>query len=194
MYYKLLNCGFRLAATGGTDNFPDVWRDPPPGTERTYARVQGPLTVASWIGGSRRDARSARPVRCCSSRSKGRGRRRDCAAGARPRELRCRSRPCRLRRSKAGDDRQRPRRRRRRRRRPVRDHFERHVAIPEGGWIAARVVGPARDTSPTVTRSRRPVRSMSSATAGYTSAKTPNSARVVDAIWARADRALAVGG
>jgi hypothetical protein len=49
MYYKLLNCGFRLAATGGTDNFPDVWRDPPPGTDRTYARVEGPLTVASWL-------------------------------------------------------------------------------------------------------------------------------------------------
>ncbi len=49
MYYKLLNCGFRLPATGGTDNFPDVWRDPPPGTDRTYARVDGPLSVASWL-------------------------------------------------------------------------------------------------------------------------------------------------
>ena len=49
MYYKLLNAGFRIAATGGTDNFPDVWRDPPPGTDRTYARVTGRLTVASWL-------------------------------------------------------------------------------------------------------------------------------------------------
>ena len=49
MYYKLLNCGFRVPATGGTDNFPDVWRDPPPGTDRTYARVEGPLSVASWL-------------------------------------------------------------------------------------------------------------------------------------------------
>ena len=49
MYYKLLNCGFRIAATGGTDNFPDVWRDPPPGTDRTYAKVEGRLTVASWL-------------------------------------------------------------------------------------------------------------------------------------------------
>ncbi|HKW01720.1 MAG TPA: CehA/McbA family metallohydrolase [Vicinamibacterales bacterium] len=49
MYYRLLNCGFRLAATGGTDNFPDVWRDPPPGTDRTYAKVSGPLSVASWL-------------------------------------------------------------------------------------------------------------------------------------------------
>jgi TolB protein len=49
MYYRLLNCGFRLAATGGTDNFPDVWRDPPPGTDRTYAKITGPLSVASWL-------------------------------------------------------------------------------------------------------------------------------------------------
>jgi hypothetical protein len=49
MYYRLLNCGFRLAATGGTDNFPDVWRDPPPGTDRTYARVTGLLSVQSWL-------------------------------------------------------------------------------------------------------------------------------------------------
>jgi hypothetical protein len=49
MYSRLLNCGFRLAATGGTDNFPDVWRDPPPGTDRTYAKVTGPLTVPAWL-------------------------------------------------------------------------------------------------------------------------------------------------
>ncbi len=49
MYYRLLNCGFRLAATGGTDNFPDVWRDPPPGTARTYAKVAGPLSVPAWL-------------------------------------------------------------------------------------------------------------------------------------------------
>lgn len=49
MYHRLLNAGFRLPATGGTDNFPDVWRDPPPGTDRTYAHVDGPLTVESWL-------------------------------------------------------------------------------------------------------------------------------------------------
>lgn len=49
MYYRLLNCGFRLPATGGTDNFPDVWRDPPPGTDRTYARVEGPLSLPNWL-------------------------------------------------------------------------------------------------------------------------------------------------
>jgi TolB protein len=49
MYHRFLNAGFRLPATGGTDNFPDVWRDPPPGTDRTYARVEGPLSVDSWL-------------------------------------------------------------------------------------------------------------------------------------------------
>jgi hypothetical protein len=48
-YYRLLNAGFRIAATGGTDNFSDVWRDPPPGSARTYARVDGPLSVSSWL-------------------------------------------------------------------------------------------------------------------------------------------------
>lgn len=49
MYYRLLNCGFRLAATGGTDNFPDVWRDPPVGSDRTYAKLGGRLTVPAWL-------------------------------------------------------------------------------------------------------------------------------------------------
>jgi len=49
MYHRLLNCGFRLAATGGTDNFPDVWRDPPPGSDRTYAKLAGPLSVPAWL-------------------------------------------------------------------------------------------------------------------------------------------------
>ena len=49
VYEKLLNCGFRLPATGGTDNFSDVWYDPSGGTARTYARVQGPLSFESWI-------------------------------------------------------------------------------------------------------------------------------------------------
>ncbi len=51
IYYRLLNCGFRLPATAGTDNFSDVWRDPPPGSDRTYVHVRGPLTFARWIAG-----------------------------------------------------------------------------------------------------------------------------------------------
>ena len=49
LYYRLLNCGFRIAATAGTDNFSDVWRDPPPGSDRTYAHVRGPLSLESWL-------------------------------------------------------------------------------------------------------------------------------------------------
>ncbi len=47
-YYRLLNAGFRLPATGGTDNFSDVWLDPPPGSDRTFARLTGPLTLENW--------------------------------------------------------------------------------------------------------------------------------------------------
>jgi TolB protein len=50
-YYRLLNAGFRIAATGGTDNFPDVWRDPPSGSDRTYVRLDGPLTPEAWSQG-----------------------------------------------------------------------------------------------------------------------------------------------
>lgn len=49
IYYRLLNAGFRIAATGGTDNFSDVWRDPGPGASRTYARIHGELSVDSWL-------------------------------------------------------------------------------------------------------------------------------------------------
>jgi TolB protein len=53
-YFRLLNAGFRIAATGGTDNFSDVWIDPPPGSDRTYARLTGPLTMAAWLDAIRR--------------------------------------------------------------------------------------------------------------------------------------------
>jgi len=51
MYYRLLNCGFRIAATGGTDNFSDVWLDPSGGTARAYVHVDGapPLTFGAWL-------------------------------------------------------------------------------------------------------------------------------------------------
>jgi hypothetical protein len=49
MYYRMLNSGFRLTATGGTDNFGNVWRDPSGGTARTYALVDGALSWITWI-------------------------------------------------------------------------------------------------------------------------------------------------
>jgi TolB protein len=48
-YYRLLNAGFHLPATGGTDNFCDVFLDPPPGSDRTFAHLNGPLTMANWM-------------------------------------------------------------------------------------------------------------------------------------------------
>jgi TolB protein len=53
-YYRLLNAGFRIAATGGTDNFSDVWIDPPAGSDRTYAHLSGPLTLANWMDAIKR--------------------------------------------------------------------------------------------------------------------------------------------
>jgi TolB protein len=50
-YYRLLNCGFRIAATSGTDNFSDVWRDPPPGADRAFVRIQGGLNLQNWMAG-----------------------------------------------------------------------------------------------------------------------------------------------
>jgi TolB protein len=48
-YYRLLNAGFRIPATGGTDNFSDVFLDPPPGSDRTFAHLSGPLTHQRWL-------------------------------------------------------------------------------------------------------------------------------------------------
>jgi homoserine O-acetyltransferase len=51
VYYRLLNAGIKLAATGGTDNFSDVWFDPSGGATRTYARLPAgeSLSYESWL-------------------------------------------------------------------------------------------------------------------------------------------------
>ena len=49
MYYRFLNSGFRIPATGGTDNFSNVWRDPSGGTARTYAYLEGNLGYREWL-------------------------------------------------------------------------------------------------------------------------------------------------
>ena len=49
IYYKLLNAGFRISATGGTDNFSDVWADPSGGTARTYVHLNESLNFNDWI-------------------------------------------------------------------------------------------------------------------------------------------------
>ncbi len=51
IYYRLLNAGIRLAATGGTDNFSDVWFDASGGAARTYARLRPgeDLSFDTWL-------------------------------------------------------------------------------------------------------------------------------------------------
>ena len=49
--YDLLNLGFRIAPIAGTD-FP-CFPSGPPGSERFYTRVEGPLTYETWLDGVR---------------------------------------------------------------------------------------------------------------------------------------------
>jgi len=55
IYYKLLNSGIRIAATGGTDNFSDVWFDPSGGATRTYAHIKadGAFNFNNWVSAVR---------------------------------------------------------------------------------------------------------------------------------------------
>jgi hypothetical protein len=46
VYYQYLNCGFHLAMSSGSDK---MAIHPPMGSARTYARVTGPVTYASWL-------------------------------------------------------------------------------------------------------------------------------------------------
>jgi TolB protein len=148
MYYRLLNCGFRLAATSGSDNFSDVWRDPPPGADRGYVRVQGPLTLQSWMAGIKagRTFGTTGPLLFLTVDGKEPGTEIAIAAGQRPSlpvhvealsiapldtldvvvngKVAATAKPT------------------------VRDGvtratFDGPVEIPDGGWIAARVKGPA---------------------------------------------------
>jgi len=51
MYYHYLNCGFRLAASSGSDK---MALNPPMGSARTYVKTEGPLSYDSWIEGIRK--------------------------------------------------------------------------------------------------------------------------------------------
>ncbi len=50
MYYHYLNCGFRVAASSGSDK---MALNPPMGSARTYVKSSGPLSYESWIEGIR---------------------------------------------------------------------------------------------------------------------------------------------
>lgn len=51
LWYRLLNCGFRLTASAGTDCFLNRVRSRLPGGDRVYVKVDGPFTYDSWIKG-----------------------------------------------------------------------------------------------------------------------------------------------
>jgi hypothetical protein len=54
LYHRLLNCGFRLTASAGTDCFLNqVNAYGVPGIGRVYVKVDGPFTYARWIDGLR---------------------------------------------------------------------------------------------------------------------------------------------
>jgi TolB protein len=145
LYYRLLNAGFRIAATAGTDNFSDVWRDPPPGADRTYVRVEGPFTVQSWLDGVRaqRTFASTGPLVFLDVEGRGPGDEIAMPAGA-PATLRVRAEAVSIapmevlevvvngqvvRTVPASDS--------------LAITFDGPVEIPHGGWIAARVTGPS---------------------------------------------------
>jgi hypothetical protein len=58
LWYRLLNCGFRLPATAGTDtfmNFAGTGRfSNPPAGNRVFVQIQGEFTTESWCEGVRR--------------------------------------------------------------------------------------------------------------------------------------------
>lgn len=146
-YYRLLNAGFRLPATGGTDNFSDVWRDPPAGSARTFARVEGELTVGSWLDAVRRGRTfmSTGPILLLEVEGREPGDEIQLEAGS-PAAVRVRAEALsigpldslqvivngRAVRSVRAEDAHRVR-------------FDDHVEMPTGGWIAVRALGPASE-------------------------------------------------
>jgi dipeptidyl aminopeptidase/acylaminoacyl peptidase len=53
LWYRLLNCGFRLPASAGTDCFLNRVRSRLPGSDRAYVRIDGDFSYSAWINGLR---------------------------------------------------------------------------------------------------------------------------------------------
>jgi hypothetical protein len=51
VYYHYLNCGFKLAASSGSDK---MGLNPPMGSARTYVKTLGPLGYDAWLDGIKR--------------------------------------------------------------------------------------------------------------------------------------------
>jgi TolB protein len=145
MYYRFLNCGFRIAATSGTDNFSDVWRDPPPGADRAYVQIRGPLSLRSWMDGikAQRTFGTTGPLLFLDVEGKGPGDEIALAGADRP-ELKVKVDAVsiaplekleiivngRVAATATPTD-------------PQKITFTGSIPVPHGGWVAARVVGPS---------------------------------------------------
>jgi hypothetical protein len=53
LWYRLLNCGFRLPASAGTDVFLNRLVSRLPGSDRAYVAIDGDFSYARWIEGLR---------------------------------------------------------------------------------------------------------------------------------------------
>lgn len=53
LWYRLLNCGFRLSPSAGTDCFLNRIRSRLPGADRVYVKIDGPFDYGAWIDGLR---------------------------------------------------------------------------------------------------------------------------------------------
>jgi hypothetical protein len=53
LWYRLLNCGFRLPASAGTDCFLNRVRSRLPGSDRAYVTISGEFSYSAWIAGLR---------------------------------------------------------------------------------------------------------------------------------------------
>ena len=51
VYYHYLNCGFRIAASSGSDK---MGLNPPMGSARAYVKTEGRLSYDSWVEGIRK--------------------------------------------------------------------------------------------------------------------------------------------
>ena len=49
LWYRLLNCGFRLPASAGTDCFLNRIQSTLPGSDRAYVKIDGPFAYGEWI-------------------------------------------------------------------------------------------------------------------------------------------------
>ena len=143
-YYKLLNAGFRIPATGGTDQFSDVFRDPPAGSDRTYALVEGEFNFAAWLDAIRRGRTfmSTGPLLFLNVNGRQPGDELALAASA-PANLRVRAEAMsitpmdsvqiivngRIAHTTRATDR-------------LSVTIDTEVPVPQGGWVAARVLGP----------------------------------------------------